>query len=227
MPGRKMVIRSEHKYLLSAEHAVALAARLGSLLTADRHNGRWGYRMRSLYFDTPEHRDYLEKEAGVPQRSKYRLRIYDAAAETAYLEHKQKDGERQQKLSFPVSRGQAQGMVAGGPPPLLQDGADAARLYTQMQGRRPTLLIEYSRAAYIWPVRNTRITLDSDIGFTAVGLDLFQPRPAYQPLSLTGEVVLEVKYDGCLEPFIREIIQPYCQSRLSFGKYERCLWHTL
>ena len=58
-----------------------------------RINRGTGYPIRSLYFDTPEDRDFHEKEDGIELRRKLRLRCYAPDAAFALLEMKQKQGD--------------------------------------------------------------------------------------------------------------------------------------
>lgn len=216
------VKRVEYKYLISAEQAAILSGRLSRGMIADSHNGPAGYRVKSLYFDTQDNDDFFEKEAGIHSRNKIRLRLYDENAQTVLLERKQKQGEYQVKLSLPLLRQQAALVANGVGEPLLEHPhPQAPDMYYQVLKRRPVLMVEYRRTAFLWPVHNTRITLDREICCTKARLDLFDPHLPYVPLGSSADVVLEVKYDVVLEPYIRELIAPFCGSRLSFGKYER------
>ena len=74
------VLRQEKKYLMTVADASRLASRLERVMMADAHNGATGYRIRSLYFDTSDDRDFHDKEDGLELRRKIRLRIYDPGA---------------------------------------------------------------------------------------------------------------------------------------------------
>ena len=98
------VYREEKKFLINIEDFLKTSHYLDGLLMQDDHNGTFGYRIRSLYFDTAYDNDYFEKLDGVELRRKIRLRIYDPAATTAKLEMKQKQGPYQLKRSLTISR---------------------------------------------------------------------------------------------------------------------------
>ena len=85
--------RSEYKYLLPLKDACELQHKLELLLQRDAHCLQAPYRIRSLYFDTPDNRDYHENLAGLECRRKIRLRTYDPGADTCKLELKEKKGE--------------------------------------------------------------------------------------------------------------------------------------
>ena len=68
------VFRQEKKFLISLEEFYKCSGQLDPILLQDPNNGLHGYRIRSLYFDTPEEKDFFEKEEGVETRRKIRLR---------------------------------------------------------------------------------------------------------------------------------------------------------
>ena len=84
------VFREERKYFITLMDLMKLSGMLEQVMLQDSHNGAWGYRIRSLYFDTPYEKDYTDKIEGLELRRKIRLRNYDPAAGFAMLEMKQK-----------------------------------------------------------------------------------------------------------------------------------------
>ncbi len=94
-----VVTRFEHKYLLTQVQAAQLRQKLNAALPADVHNTgpTESYLVRSLYFDTPGSRDYLDKVEGLFTRQKLRLRVYGEGGDRAKLECKQKQGDYQKK----------------------------------------------------------------------------------------------------------------------------------
>ena len=69
------VIRQEKKYLITQSQRIQLQHQFSAMIKPDPHNGTEGYRVRSLYFDTLNDRDFQEKEDGVERRRKLRLRV--------------------------------------------------------------------------------------------------------------------------------------------------------
>lgn len=100
----RVVLREEKKRLLSVKERSDIENRLGAVMMADDHNGDEGYIVRSLYFDTPDEKDYNEKLDGTELRRKVRLRIYSPLDEVGYLEIKQKEGAYQKKRSLPLNK---------------------------------------------------------------------------------------------------------------------------
>lgn len=70
------VLREEKKFLLNQAEALKLRNYLSNVVHTDSHNGRDGYQVRSLYFDSLSNRDFQEKEDGLELRRKFRLRVY-------------------------------------------------------------------------------------------------------------------------------------------------------
>ena len=56
------VIRQEKKYLITQSQRIQLQHQFSAMIKPDPHNGTEGYRVRSLYFDTLNDRDFQEKE---------------------------------------------------------------------------------------------------------------------------------------------------------------------
>ena len=105
--------RSEYKYLLPLKDACELQHKLDLLLQRDAHCLQAPYRIRSLYFDTPDNRDYHENLAGLECRRKIRLRTYDPGADTCKLELKEKKGEFSHKTSLFLRRTDAERLIQG------------------------------------------------------------------------------------------------------------------
>lgn len=218
----KQVLRFERKFLLPLEEYHRLRGRLDALLDRDAHTGRDGYAIRSLYFDTLCDGDYFEKEDGVQLRRKLRLRLYDPASGFAFLEMKQKEGEYQLKRSLRLSRAAAQSLARGIYTPLLDvrdDFADECYALLSMRGYRPKAVIEYRREAYTAPENNTRITFDREIRATESCMDLFHPALPLYPVMDGGQVILEVKYNGFLLEYLRELVGACERAQTSASKY--------
>ena len=107
------VLRKERKYLINLEQMYRDTHVLSQILHEDKHNCGSGYMIRSLYFDTPDDRDFHEKEDGIELRRKMRLRCYSPDADFAVLEMKQKQGDSQRKRSLRMSRTDAQRLIRG------------------------------------------------------------------------------------------------------------------
>lgn len=218
----KQVLRFERKFLLPLEEYHRIRGRVDRLLPKDSHTGRDGYLIRSLYFDTLRDGDYFEKLDGVELRRKLRLRIYAPSDRFAHLEMKQKQGEYQRKRSLRLTRPDAQALARGDYAPLLAYPGDfAAECYAllQLRGYRPKAVVQYLREAYTAPENDTRLTFDRDIRATEGCLDLFDPALNLYPVMDQGQVVMEVKYNGFLAEYVRELVDGCHRPQTSASKY--------
>ena len=217
------VLRQEKKYLLPLTEARRLSGRLGAVMLKDSHNGLGGgYRIRSLYFDTLNDKDFQDKIDGVELRRKIRLRCYDPDGDFAVLEMKQKQGQYQKKRSLRLSREDARRLIAGDYGPLIRsDEPFAQECYSLMnwQCYRPRAVVEYRRQAFIAKENRIRITLDSSIIATEADFDIFSPALLQYPVLDPFHVVLEVKYNGFLLSYIKELVSTADRSEISVSKY--------
>lgn len=216
------VYRQEKKFFMTLTAMKSLAARLDQVMIQDAHNGARGYRIRSLYFDTLDEQDYMEKVDGIELRRKIRLRIYDPAADFAMLEMKQKQGAYQKKRSLRLKRDDALALTEGRYDSLLHySDPFAAECYGLMHMRcyRPKTIVEYLRKAYIAKENKIRITFDSEIRATETAFELFSPHLNLYPVLDPFNGVLEVKYNGFLLSYIKALVNGADRSELSVSKY--------
>lgn len=216
------VLRQEKKYLMTVIDGKKLCGRLGSIMMEDQHNGDIGYRIRSLYFDTLNDSDYMDKIDGMELRRKIRLRIYDTNADFAMLEMKQKEGVYQKKRSLLMKKEDAKQLIRCDYSPLLHYSEPfAAECYGLMSRMcyRPKAVVEYRRRAYIARENNIRITLDSNIVATEACFDIFSSQLLQYPVLDPFHAVLEVKYNGFLLSYIKDLVSAANRSELSVSKY--------
>lgn len=216
------VLRSEKKFMVNMAEFMRKSHMLEQILSEDVHNGPSGYLIRSLYFDTEYDSDYFDKEYGLETRKKLRLRIYDPRSESAILEMKQKQGEQQRKRSLRLRREDAQRLIDGDYSALLRYSEDfALECYVLMNSRcyRPRTIVQYRRKAFVAKENRIRITFDHQIEATESHLGLFAPDLNMNPVLDLSAAVLEVKYNGFLLSYIRQMLDDIDKSELSVSKY--------
>ena len=216
------VLRQEKKYLMNMVDMRLLSGQLRKVMISDAHNGALGYRIRSLYFDTLNEGDYENKLDGMELRRKIRLRLYDPQSDFAMLEMKQKEGSNQKKRSLRVSREDALALTQGDYRCLLEyPDPFAAECYGLMHYRcyRPKTIVEYLREAYIAKENKIRITFDHQIVATEASFDLFAPKLNLYPVLDPFNGVLEVKYNGFLLSYLKDLLDLVERSELSVSKY--------
>ena len=216
------VLRQEKKYLLTAVDALRFSGRLEKAMLADAHNGALGYTIRSLYFDTPYDTDYEEKTQGLALRRKIRLRCYDPNAGFAMLEVKQKSGALQKKRSLRMERDDAARLIDGDRAVLLRyPDPFAAEVYGLMTlaGYRPKTVVEYKRKAFIAKENKIRVTFDSDIRANEANFAIFSENLPLTPVFPGFNTVMEVKYNGFLLSYIKDLLCMADRAQLSVSKY--------
>lgn len=216
------VIRAEKKFLLGTPDTYKLYSYLEKCLMRDTHNGTNGYMVRSLYFDTLYNKDFNEKIEGIELRRKIRLRIYDPTSDFAVLEIKQKEGNNQKKRSLKLTKSDSQELIKGNYSILLKYKEDFAKeCYAIMNTYcyRPKSVVQYNRKAFIAKENNIRITFDTNIIATESSFDIFSENLNMYPVFNKDITILEVKYNGFLLSYIKDMLASVNKSELSVSKY--------
>lgn len=222
----KRMFRHELKYLISSGESMLIKHRINNLLTADVHTNKLGmYTIRSLYFDDYENRCFYENENGTDPREKFRIRIYNHSTEKITLECKRKERGKTLKTSCPLTIEQTRLLMAGKVPPNIKAQDPVLRKLTmQMLTRhmRPVVIVEYERIPFVYKNGNVRITLDMNISSSnAISKFLDEGIPK-RPVMMSGQHLLEVKYDAYLPVFIYQNLQLQNLTQTAFSKYYIC-----
>ena len=218
--------RHEKKYWINPGDMQALRQKLLPALAHDEHADKYGrYMIRSLYFDDAYNSAYYDKQDGVPERDKYRIRIYNLSDRVIFLERKRKMGNLIQKSACRISRELAEALIEGdasallgAEDPLLQD------LYIEMRHKllRAKTLVDYTREAFVHPVENVRITFDTALAACPGSVDLFNKSLlTLSPLDDAREI-LEVKYDRYLPDYISSLLYDTPTEYCAISKYVLC-----
>lgn len=218
------VSRKELKYLLTVREAYDIKERLGTVMETDIHGRRGEYHVRSLYFDTLMDADYEDKVNGYEKRQKIRLRVYHPWDETVKLELKEKKGGTQRKRSIVISRQDAQSMLRGDYTCLMKRQEELAhQLYVFMVTRcyQPKCIVAYDRMAYFRRENDMRVTFDYKLGASEANLDIFDANLMLYPAAPANEVTMEVKYNGFLHSYVKNIISQSNRMQISNSKYCR------
>ena len=218
--------RHELKYFINPAELDVLRARLRPVLALDPHcpDGE-PYQIRSLYFDDIDESAWYDKQAGVENRDKYRIRVYRFSDKAIFLERKRKMGDYIQKSSVQITRRLCDQLCDGNPAglyksqsPLLQD------LYVRMRTKllRPRVIVDYDREAYIHPAEETRVTFDLNLRTGLFSRDLFNPKlPTVCPHDRNVEI-LEVKFNRVLPPHVAALLSGVSAERSAISKYILC-----
>jgi hypothetical protein len=204
-----VVHRCEKKFAIGFEDRIRLLEAFNILLTPDVNGGKFGYVVRSTYFDSIDNIDYLNKINKVRERKKIRLRVYNSGASTAKYEIKFKTGDDQVKKSVTITKEDALAIINQDFSVLLKyENPTAQYGYKIMTAGlyRPVSFIQYDRRAFTHRDFNTRITLDNNVLYSNRALNLFAPQLGHCTPVMSNNSVLEVKYEKYLLPYIQEMI---------------------
>ena len=213
--------RHELKYRISPYDYYAMRQVIRHIGCPDSHADDQGrYHVRSLYFDNFENKALREKLDGVSRREKFRLRFYNR--DTGFIKAEKKarlDGVTRKDFS-PITAEECERLLQGdiawmaeAPAPLLRE-LHAGMRYQLL---RPAVIVEYTREAYQLNAAGTRITFDTEIrGGNCTG-DFLKPEAT--TLRLTGEIILEIKYNAFLPGILGDLLRRGNRQPSAFSKY--------
>ncbi len=223
---RNIPLRHELKYHITPAELTVLRGVLAPVMQLDPNgNENNEYHIRSLYFDTINDDALEEKIAGVGNRKKYRIRIYNFSDKVIKLECKSKYGDLISKQSVSIPRELAEQLIAGDPDglqrmrhPLLHD------VYREMRTRllRPAVIVDYVREAYIHQAEEVRITFDKQVRTGLYSVDMFNPQIPTYPVFDDPVEILEVKFDEFLPSYLQSILSGITAQRSAVSKYTWC-----
>ena len=226
MITRNIPLRHELKYFINPAEMNVLRGVLTPLMQLDPNgNERNEYHIRSLYFDTINYDALEEKIAGVGNRKKYRIRIYNFSDRVIKLECKSKYGDLISKQSVTIPRELAEQLIAGDPEglqrmrhPLFHD------VYREMKTRllRPAVIVDYVREAYIHTAEEVRVTFDKQLRTGLFSSDMFNRDLPTYPVFDDPVEILEVKYDEFLPSYLQSVLSGITAQRSAISKYTWC-----
>lgn len=213
--------RNEMKFLVDELTLQFMQRKLEPLLPADRHQTDGSYRIRSMYFDTYERKSYRENDAGVEERKKYRIRVYDQPKEYIRLEIKHKLKGMNVKEGCQLSIETYQQIMDRSLrfDPSYPKALTQLYLDMSMNLLRPSIIVEYERAALVYDIGNVRITFDRNISYSHEFELFLEDEIPKTPLLPSNKHVFEVKYDKVLPEFISQTIETGEMTRTTFSKF--------
>ena len=225
MPS-KPALRYELKYQINEGEHIILAQLLDAMLKRDPNGDKYNdYRVRSLYFDTYDNESLTEKMDGVPERRKYRIRIYNNRDKQIRLECKKKVGDLTSKESVEIPRDLAEQLIARDTAGLLKTGEPLLhQMFYELTVRqsKPVVIVDYIREAYLFPTEDVRITFDKQLRSGLYSIDLFNPFiPLIDPFP-SPTIILEVKFNRALAMHIKDLLCSIRAMRQAFSKYTIC-----
>lgn len=222
--------RHEHKYYINFHQYLILRQRLKHLMKIDQNAGSAGeYHIRSLYFDDINNKALDEKLAGIRDRVKYRIRIYNFEDTVIHLEKKIKYKDFIAKEKEKIPKQMVKSLLAGNyealnnpQKPLLYE------VYYGMKNKllRPRVIVDYLREPYVAQTGNVRITFDKNLKTGLHAVDIFNKQ--LQTVHAIDEnfIIIEVKYDEYIPEYVKIALQIEGLRRQSISKYVLCRKYT-
>jgi hypothetical protein len=214
--------RVEHKYYIPTKYVGDLKYCLSKILLEDKNNKSLsGYKIKSLYFDTPDDHDLNQKLNGVIFREKYRIRVYDKNSLFGKFEIKRKLNQTIKKYSVKLTITDIQNIISGDYS-ALEENEEFAYVAKRMTYKqyKPKTIVEYHRYAFYLPVNNIRVTIDSNLsnyGFkdNFLNFNNFIPNKVQRH----GHDILEVKFNGSMPRYILDILSSFPIRQSAISKY--------
>ena len=218
-----MNFRHELKYYLNMTDYLVIKNRLSEIVGSDEHAGRNGsYKIRSLYFETPDDKALQEKLYGVSKREKFRIRYYNCDTSYIRLEKKMKINNLTCKVSAPITKDECEKLLAGDTT-WMRDSKDelVLELYAKMKYQllRPKTLVDYMREPFVYAPGNVRVTFDTKISTGVNSTDLFNFKTPMVKAHGSPVIIMEVKYDHYLPTIIQSMVQVQNRRVTAFSKY--------
>ena len=219
--------RHEMKYRINSGSYHILRQRMKAAMLPDGHAADGVYRITSLYFDDVYRSGYYDKINGVLNRKKYRIRVYNLDKTYIRLEEKRKDDNVGYKKSAVITYGEYERILSGERAFLGEErfsGTAAEDFFVSDSAARltPSVIVDYLREPYICRAGNVRVTFDMKVSAGINGLDMFDERVRYSPVFPDNDIVLEVKYDNFIPPYIEELLSGVPMTQESVSKYVLC-----
>ncbi|MDO5023030.1 MAG: polyphosphate polymerase domain-containing protein [Eubacteriales bacterium] len=221
-------LRHELKYYISFSQYEVLRRMLAATLNPDPHADENNeYHIRSLYFDTVFDSALNEKIAGVSRRDKYRIRIYNLSDAVINMECKSKYDTLISKRSTRISRLVSEQIIATDPSGLENTSSGLLRdVFREMRLNflHPVVIVDYVREAYLHPAEDIRITFDKQLRTGLNSIDLFNKNVPTIPVFPHETIILEVKFNRTLPPYISNILSLAAgwSTRSAISKYTFC-----
>ena len=218
--------RHELKFKISNNAAEVLKQKLSLILGKDKnaYYSDGSYLIKSLYFDDRDSSSYYEKMDGVLYRKKYRIRMYNDVDSFIRLEKKMKHNNYTAKEQMLISKDIYSKILNGKVDEIDNPEGLLLEFITnyKTKGLVPSVIVEYHRTAFTYPISDVRITFDSSIQSSLYNYDLFNTSYPRYNVDEPGKQVLEVKFNEVLPLHIANILNDIPACREAVSKFAIC-----
>lgn len=218
--------RHELKFKISNAAAEVLKQKLSLILKKDKnaYYKDGSYLIKSLYFDDLDSSSYYEKMDGVLYRKKYRIRMYNDDDSFIRLEKKMKHNNMTAKDQMLISKETYSKILNGKINEIDEGDGLLLEFINEIRCKKiiPSIIVQYHRTAFIYPISDVRITFDSNIESGLYNYDLFNKKMPTYNVDEVGKQVLEVKFNEVLPLHIANILADIPSCREAVSKFSIC-----
>lgn len=228
-PPKPPKFRHELKYLINEGDHALLKSRMSRVFLPDPNAVGGEYMIRSLYFDDFWNSAAEEKDMGVFDRKKYRIRIYNCSDSHIRLERKTKRGNYIYKESGRLTHEEVDRILNGDYEFLLHSESPICReFYVECMCRvmRPRVIVDYDREPYIMDAGTVRLTFDKRVRAGVLTDNIFDPDLPTIDCLEPGKMVLEVKYTEFLPRIVQDLLPTRAAEYTALSKYVLCYEKT-
>lgn len=219
--------RFELKYLIPHDIVPAVTAALAEYTYPDPNsNGRHGYRVHSVYWDSPDLRFFWEKIEGEKYRRKLRFRRYGDLEEEVFVEIKQRTDRTLQKrrVRWPLERVRStfnsserlEWTANVQESPIVSEVVCLCHQYRLS----PRMAISYRRQAFFAIYEpDLRITFDRRVQYSATELDLDRTFDVGKYVVDPRLVIMEIKFNERVPLWLCKVVSSFGFRIVRLSKY--------
>ncbi len=204
MSSIRLMNRTDTKFVTNRTTLLRLLERVQGRYYAQYLNDRRIADYRTIYWDTPDHRFFLEHHNGRAPRQKVRVRTY-MDSDITFLEVKTKNNHARTKKKR---------IMVPAPDRLVEAGADNflhEHVGLKLDDIRPSVQNRFNRITLVNYEKTERLTIDFGVHFLNFETDVE---------SGTGElVIIELKRDGNVFSPVLDILRQLRVKPSGFSKY--------
>ncbi len=216
--------RYELKYVLPLTQCEEIINDLKLQLLPDEHGGEEGYKIVSLYYDSPDLTCFWAKVEGIRFRRKVRLRIYPgddiSKVDKGLVEIKQRVNRTVQKRRLVLPLEQAEQLCAGkfdasGLDNLDAQVAEEVTFLVDSLHLQPTAITAYHRKAWMGELENAGLRVTFDMHVSSRINELRVNADAPNTLILAPDwAIMEVKANETVPDWLTSLLGRHrCQLR--------------
>ena len=221
-----MIFRNELKYYINFVDSQFLSNAFNTVLQKDGNGINGMYNVRSLYFDDLLDNGIFEKQSGIFDRKKFRIRHYNNSHDFFKLECKTRVRDMVSKQATTISKDDVLDFQTSGLQKKIDNSKDD--IYKLFCSNRninqlsPAVIVEYMRSAWRHEGSDFRVTIDVDVSSHLSQTNLLDKRSIGVPMIDEGHHVLELKFLNDFPLFIKDILSSCDNQRYALSKYVIC-----